>query len=101
MNDVVLLDRSTKVTKEINEVGEAFKDVVANYKKAKEDGWQPGEDIPAVLMASYKSLLAAFDNLGQAKVEAKHEPFKASLGAVIPIVEGVDLLLEKDEEASA
>ena len=87
--------RETEVTPEVNDIGEAFKELCVQYKEAKKDGWQPGKDIPQILLGSMNKLMVAFDGADKSTEEAKLEPFKAGLGAIIPIVEGIDLLRAK------
>lgn len=82
----------TEVMSGANDVGLAVKKVATAYKEATADGWQPTTDIPAILMASFNSLLAAFDGVSKSKAEFEQEPIKAGMGAVIPILEAVDHL---------
>ncbi len=87
-----------EVTPEINDIGVAFKGMIVAYKEAKKDGWQSGTDIPAILMSSFGSLTTAFEGMDKAGAEAKEAPVKAVMGALLPITEGIELLLEKDEK---
>lgn len=88
-----------EVTKETHEIGVAVKNVMSNFIEAKKDGWQPGTDIPAVLMGSYQDLLTAIDGADKVGGEFKGEPMKAAMGALLPLAEGVELLMESKEDA--
>lgn len=96
--EIVIQDRSTKVTKEMLELGEGIKTMLVAIDDALADGWQAGTDIPTILMASYQSLAKAIDNISQASVELKGEPTKAIMGALIPVSEGIEALLIKNDE---
>lgn len=95
-----LVKIETEVTKEVHEIGLAVKKVIESYKQATADGWQPGTDIPQILMGSYQGLLTAIDGVEKSGSEFKTEPVKAAMGALIPLSEGVELLMEKKEDES-
>jgi len=92
-----LIKIETMVTKEVHEIGVAIREVIKAYKLATIDGFQVGQDVPAILMASYGELTKAIAGVDLADDEAKAEPLKAALGALIPLAEGVELLMEKKE----
>ena len=69
---IALLDETVQVPKELNDVRVAIVKIVESSKKACEDGFQAGQDIPAVVMASYQSLVLAIDGISKVKYEAKH-----------------------------
>ena len=97
--DIQLETRSTPVTKEMLEVGEGLRGVMDAVEKATKDGWQPGTDLPVIIVEALPKLSAAIDNVKQASIEFKHEPAKAVMGALIPIAEGLDnLIVQKEEE---
>ena len=100
MSEVTLVDVSTKGTKELNELGNALKKVIVATKEATADGFQAGTDIPAVLMASYQDLTKAIEGIDKAGSEIKAEAVKAIVGVLVPVAEGVELLLDKDEESA-
>ncbi len=93
-----LIKIETEVTKEVYEIGLAVKGVVVAYKLATKDGFQAGQDIPAILMASYQELTKAIEGADLVDDEFKGEPVKAAMGALLPISEAVSLLSSKDEE---
>lgn len=89
----------TQVTKEVHEIGLGVKGVIQAYKTATADGWQPGEDIPKILIDAYQPLLTAINGAEKSSEEFNEEPVKAVMGALIPLAEGVELLMEKPQEA--
>lgn len=91
------VDIQFKGAKETHEIGVAVKGVIAAYKQAVADGWQAGTDIPAILMASYGKLTDAIDGANKIGDEFKGEPVKAAMGMLVPLAQGVELLIEKDE----
>ncbi len=88
-----------EVTKEVHEIGLAVKGVVEAYKIAVADGFQAGQDIPTILMASYSNLTLAIEGADQAAAEFKADPIKASLGALIPLSEAVVILSRKEKDS--
>jgi len=96
---VELVNITTKGTKEIHEVGLCFKAVMTETKKALADGWQPGTDMPAILVGSIGSLTTAIAGANGIVDEGKEEPVKATMGALIPIAEGIDELVVKRDVA--
>ena len=95
-----LIKIETEVTKEVHELGVAVKKVIQAYKQATADGFQVGQDVPAILMASYGDLTKAIEGVDKADDEFKGEPVKAAMGALIPLSEGVEMLMEKKEDES-
>lgn len=91
----------TEVTKEVHELGLAVKGVIKAYKDATADGWQSGTDIPAILMASFQKLSVAIEGVEKVGGEFKEEPLKAALGVLLPVAEGIEMLIRKDEQAPA
>lgn len=87
----------TEVTKEVYELGCALKAIMVNTKLAVADGFQAGQDIPAILMGSMQDLLAAVAGIEKVDDEFIGEPAKASKAIVVPVLEGVDVLVKKKE----
>lgn len=81
-------------TKEINEVGVAIKVIIQNTMAALKDGWQAGQDIPSVMLGSYQSLARAIDGLSEAGKEIEAAPIDAIMGALAPIAEGLEIILD-------
>lgn len=93
-----LVKIETEVTKEVHEIGLAVKKIIAAYKEATKDGFQAGADVPAILMASYQDLITAISDAEKSSGEFDAEPVKAAMGALIPLSEGVEMLMEKKED---
>jgi len=92
-----LIKLETEGTKEVHEVGLALKEILAQTKAALADGWQPGTDLPQILMGCFASLSKAIEGVGEAGEEFKAYPVNASIGALIPVLEGIQALLKKED----
>lgn len=68
------IEKVVSLPKEWSEVGDALVGVAQAVKAAKADGWQPGTDIPAVVMASMGLLAKALDGAQNLPAEAKESP---------------------------
>jgi len=84
-----------EVCKEVYELGKAVESTMKAYKLAVADGFQAGQDIPAVLLSCLQDYFKALDG-----VQKLGEEFRESLGAslnglTIPLFNGLDLLLKK------
>lgn len=86
-----------EVTKEVHELGLAFKKIIVAYHAAKADGWDTLQDLPAVVLAAIPDLMAGLQGIEKSGAEFKEAPIKAALGALVPIAEGIELLVKKDE----
>lgn len=84
--------------KETHEVGKAIAGLMKNYKVAVADGFQVGQDAPAILMGSFNELMAAIDGVDQIGAEFKADPVNAAMGALVPLAEGISELVKKDEQ---
>ena len=84
-----------EVTKEAHELGEALAKLVLVSKQAMADGFQPGMDIPAVVMAAFAELPKAIEGLDKMDDEAKAQVKAFSLALALPILEAVEVLLKK------
>ena len=99
MANVEMVEVKTEGTKELHELGLALKSIMVATQQALKDGWQPGTDIPAIVASSFVALPTAIDGLNKAKDEVKGRPVPAITGVVVPVLEGVDALLElKDDK---
>lgn len=91
-----LVDRSTKCVPASLNVGEAIKAICVNAEKALKDGWQPGQDVPAMLLGSTQDLLKAGATAAQLPEEAKL-PVTMGKSVLIPVLEGIEILVQKAE----
>lgn len=95
----MLMKVETQVTKETHELGLAVKAVLLSVKKAKADGWDAGTDLPAIILESVQALMPAIEGVEKVGEEFKDEPLKATLGALLPVAEGIEAFLVKEESA--
>ena len=84
--------------KETHEMGKAINGLMKNYKQAVADGFQVGQDIPAILMGSFNDLMAAIDGIDKIDDEFKKEPIKAAMGALVPLADAIGELVKKDDK---
>lgn len=83
------------VAKEANEIGVAIAKILIVSNSALEDGFQAGQDIPTVLMGSYKELTDAIEGSEKVLKEFKSNPVESASGLVMPILEAVQAIRKK------
>ena len=59
------------VPKETQELVDALVNIVENAKVALADGWQPGQDIPVILMGSIGAIREGIEGMDKMPAEAK------------------------------
>lgn len=95
----------TQYPKETMEVGEALAETLNATAKALEDGWQPGTDIPAIVIAPIGKLGQALDGMKNIPEEFSVKPVLATMGIVGPVADAgqnlIDSLRGKQEVATA
>lgn len=84
--------------KETHELGVAVAKLMANYKTAVADGFQVGQDVPAILMGSFNEIMAGIDGIDKSPEEFKNDPVKAAMGMLVPLADGISELIKKDEQ---
>lgn len=84
-----------EVTREAHELGEAIAKIVLATKQALADGFQPGMDLPAVVMVAFNELPKAIDGLDKLDDEAKGSIKAFSLALALPVMDAVESLLKK------
>ena len=67
-------------------LGQALRDFLQASRRALSDGWQPGSDLPVVLMAAYADIIPHIKEFEQIPAEAKED--------VGPFLKGLSLSLE-------
>jgi hypothetical protein len=84
-----------EVSKEAHELGEAVAKLVLATKQALADGFQVGQDVPAIVMTAFAELPKAIEGLDKLDDEAKAhlKPFVMAL--TLPIADAVEALLKK------
>ncbi|UOF83070.1 hypothetical protein [Caudoviricetes sp.] len=89
------VELNVMVAKEIHEVGVALESLIKNYKLAAADGFQAAQDLPAVLLGSINDLMKAMEGANKVGDEFKEELSASLKGALIPILNGLELLIKK------
>lgn len=97
-NQVVLVDYSTKVTKEGLDVGLALKKILVLAEQNTRDGVQVA-DLGAVVMGSFTELQEAMKNASHIVNEAKEEPLALSRSVLVPVTEGVEAWVKRAQSA--
>jgi hypothetical protein len=80
--------------KEITEVGECVRAILIATATALKDGWQPGQDIPVILASAFSGLMSAIEGCQNIPEEFSEAPVAATLGAIIPMSEGVEQMIK-------
>jgi hypothetical protein len=75
--------KSVDVPKNAAAVGDALVQVAKATKQALADGWQPGQDIPAILLGSFQPLTTALAAVGAVPAEAKEDAADVALAFAI------------------
>lgn len=71
--------KSVEVPKNASAIGDALVQIAKATKAALADGWQPGTDIPAILVASFQPLTSAVAALGSVSAETAEDPAEVAL----------------------
>lgn len=66
--------KSLEVPKELDEALSAVNKLISEGKKALADGFQPGQDIPAVLGGCMQDMMKAFDGFSKIAPEYQEDP---------------------------
>lgn len=83
------------VSKEAHELGMAVAALVVAVKKALADGFQPGMDIPAIVMTAFNELPKAIEGLDKLDDEAKSALKPFVLAFVLPVMDSIEEILKK------
>lgn len=81
------------VQPEINDVGLAIKKIVIEAKRVSADGFQAGEDLSAIAIASFQPLMDAISGMEKIGAEFKENRTAAIMGIVLPVVDAVNELV--------
>jgi hypothetical protein len=73
-----------KASKELREVAVAVENLVVSVKAALADGFQPGSDIPAIVLSAFKDFSAAIEGADKIGDEFKGD-IGAALNALAPL----------------
>jgi hypothetical protein len=84
--------------KEVTEVGIALSSILKAVSLSLKDGFQPGQDIPAIVMSAIASLGNAIEGIENLPEEFKSSPVMATMGILAPVSEGVEALINLKDE---
>lgn len=90
VSTVTVVDKTVTVTKEADELAASLVSLVTSGKKALDDGFQAGADIPVILTENLSSLmngLNGIDKLGAEASEKKAEFIRAWMLGGLEIAE--------------
>ena len=82
------------VPKEVSEVGEALGEIMKVIGQSLLDGFQPSQDIPAIVTATLMNLIKAIDGAQKIPDEFLTDPVVATLGIVNPALLGIKELIK-------
>lgn len=78
------MEVQVQVAKEMHELMDGLSEVILATKQALADGFQPGQDLPAIVLAAINKLPPALEGMDKVKDELKLNPKEfvnaASLG---------------------
>lgn len=90
-----LVKREVELTKEVDELMQGLAKIVLASKQALNDGFQPGQDLPAILVASVAELPEMVSGLDQLDDEFKAHPDKVLKAVAMGASDIVGALLKK------
>jgi len=89
----MLVDKSVQVSKEADELMVAIAAITKATKVALKDGFQAGQDIPAIVAVAFTQLLTAIDGIDKLPEEAKSELGALMRAASLGVVDVVEAAL--------
>lgn len=89
------LSIQVEVTKEAHEVGEALAELLKNTKAALADGFQIGQDIPAIVMGSMEKLIKGVQGADQLGDEARADLEAFISGVLLGLKPGISAVVKK------
>lgn len=89
-----IVKREMEYPKEMLELGECVGNIIAKVGVALKDGWQPGEDLPAIIATSFSELIKAVDGINRIPEEFAESYIKATLAVINPIALGIEEMLK-------
>lgn len=90
-----LIKKEIEVSSAGDALGAAIGNIMTATATALKDGWQPGQDLPAIATVALTSLLGAAAELKNIATDAKATPFKFGKGVMNPILDGIEALVTK------
>ncbi len=89
------MELKVEVPKESYELAQAVVAVVKSVKDALADGFQPGQDLPAVVIAAFGQLSGAVQGLDKLDDELKASPVGVAKALGLSIGDAIEALLKK------
>lgn len=93
------VSKSVEVSKEASELADALVKVVASAKEALKDGFQVGQDLPAVVVANMGDLLKGIEGVDQLDEELKEDASAFVRAWALAGSDVAGLWLKKEEQA--
>ena len=67
----MIITKQVDVSKEADELAESIFKLVESSQKHTEDGFQAGQDLPAIIMENLQSLMTGIDGMDKMSAESK------------------------------
>ena len=91
-----LVTKNVQVTKEASEMADALVELVKSVKKHSADGFQAGQDLPAIVMENLNQLMKGVEGVDKLGAEAKGDLTAFINAWVLSGTEVASLFLEKE-----
>jgi hypothetical protein len=88
------VQRTVEVSKELSEVGDAVAGIVSDVQRALADGWQPGTDVPAIVVSAVTRLGVGLQGIGDIPTEVREDLKASILAVVLPVTDAVFQVVE-------
>jgi hypothetical protein len=88
--------KQVEVMKEADELAQALVSIVKAVKAALKDGFQPGADLPAIIVSAVATLPAALDGVQKLPEESKSDPVAFAQAFVLAAGEITAVALKKE-----
>lgn len=84
--------------KEIAEIGEAIKNILIATDAALKDGFQAGQDLPAIITVCFANLVSAIGGIQNLPEEFRTNPTMSVMGLLVPISQGVETVIKNHQK---
>jgi hypothetical protein len=91
---VKLIDKTVKVPEVLDDFGNGLVAVIDTIDEQLENGWQPTDDVPAILTSLVKDLSSKLANLKAMAAEVKGAPIAAVRSIGITVTDAVEKVLD-------
>jgi hypothetical protein len=93
--------RTVEASKELIELGEAISGVVGDVKHALDDGWQPGADLPAILVSAVTRLGTGLQGVQDIPAEVQADKKAAAMAVALPLIDAIFRVVERSSMPSS